>query len=186
MTALVIVVLAACLALPGWAFVRDPRGVRLVGGALTVAWAAAIVATLFDGRVDGETTQDVLVLFALLLAVAGGAVVTAAAFLVIDQGRTEVGGEPPRIQAAGQVLRGGAWIGALERFAVFGALAARWPEGVAIVLAVKGLGRYPELRTGASAGTAERFIIGTMVSVIWASGCVYVALAPYVLPLTAL
>jgi hypothetical protein len=36
------------------------------------------------------------------------------------------------------------------------------------VLAVKGVGRYHEL---GAAGAAERFIIGTFASVLWASAC---------------
>ncbi len=88
------------------------------------------------------------------------------------------------MERAGEVLRGGAWIGAFERAAVFAALAAGWPEGLAVVLALKGLGRYSELRgdarrggrgvlrrPGASGGVAERFIIGTFASVLWACAC---------------
>ena len=52
-----------------------------------------------------------------------------------------------------------------------GALVAGWPEGIAVVLAVKGLGRYPELRTAKNSAVSERFIIGTFVSVLWACGC---------------
>lgn len=187
MTAYVIVIAAAAVALVGWAFARTTT-VRLVtGGGLAVALALAVVATIFEDPVTGSR-HDVLVLFALVLAVCGGAVVTTAAFEAIDSGRPAEP-EGATVRAAAEVLRGGAWIGALERLAVFGALAARWPEGVAIVLAVKGLGRYPELRAQETArprgvphsGAAERFIIGTMVSVIWAVACVYVAYAPYVL-----
>ena len=70
------------------------------------------------------------------------------------------------------MLRGGAWIGALERLAVFAGLAAGWPEGLAVALALKGLGRYPELRDrDAARGAAERFIIGTFTSVLWAAAC---------------
>ena len=68
----------------------------------------------------------------------------------------------------GEVLRGGAWIGSLERVGIFASLAAGWPGGVAVVLAVKGVGRYQEL---GEAGAAERFIIGTFASVLWASAC---------------
>jgi hypothetical protein len=50
---------------------------------------------------------------------------------------------------------------------VAGTLLVGWPEGLAVVLAVKGLGRYPELRRP---GAAERFIIGTFTSVLWAAG----------------
>lgn len=66
-----------------------------------------------------------------------------------------------------KVLRGGAWIGFLERVAISATLLAGWPEGMAIVLAVKGLGRYSEL--GSSASAAERFILGTFASVLWAA-----------------
>jgi hypothetical protein len=66
------------------------------------------------------------------------------------------------------VLRGGAWIGVLERTAIAATLWAGWPEGLAVVLAVKGLGRYPELGKG---GAAERFILGTFASVLWACAC---------------
>jgi hypothetical protein len=64
------------------------------------------------------------------------------------------------------------WIGALERAAVASCLLAGFGEGVAIVLAVKGLGRYPELR---APGAAERFIIGTFMSLLWAGGAAGVA-----------
>ena len=52
---------------------------------------------------------------------------------------------------------------------------AGWPEGLAVVLGLKGIGRYPELRHGDSSGTAERFIIGTFTSVLWAVACAGVA-----------
>lgn len=71
-------------------------------------------------------------------------------------------------------LRGGAWIGALERLAIVATLVTRWPEGLAVILAVKGLGRYPELRRPAA---AERFIIGTLASALWAIACVGVVAA---------
>ena len=38
---------------------------------------------------------------------------------------------------------------------------------VALVVAVKGLGRYPELRE--NPGASERFVIGTLTSMIWAA-----------------
>ena len=78
------------------------------------------------------------------------------------------------------MLRGGAWIGVFERCAVFAALTSGWPEGLAVVLALKGLGRYSELKAGApgagdaslpTGAVAERFIIGTFASVLWASAC---------------
>jgi hypothetical protein len=68
-----------------------------------------------------------------------------------------------------EVLRGGAWIGVLERIAIAGTLLAGWPEGLAVVLAVKGLGRFAELRAPAA---AERFILGTLASTLWSVACV--------------
>jgi hypothetical protein len=86
-----------------------------------------------------------------------------------DPGRHEAASDPVGdIVRASAVLRGGAWIGALERTAITATLLAGWPEGLAVVLAVKGLGRYPELR---QPGAAERFIIGTFTSVLWAAAC---------------
>lgn len=63
-------------------------------------------------------------------------------------------------------LRGGTWIGILERLAITGSLVAGYPAGIAFVIAVKGLGRYPEIRE--HPGTSERFVIGTFASMLWA------------------
>lgn len=116
-----------------------------------------------------------------LFAVAGGGVLTKLVFRSVDRrdvdaARRETSARPTDAETAGvedaaSVLRGGAWIGVLERLAIFAGLAASWPEAIAIVLAVKGLGRYPELRSGEKSAVAERFIIGTFVSVLWACGC---------------
>lgn len=66
------------------------------------------------------------------------------------------------------LLRGGLWIGVLERLATTGAIIAGMPTLIAIVVAVKGLGRYPELKE--QAGASERFIIGTLASLTVAVG----------------
>ena len=71
---------------------------------------------------------------------------------------------------AATFLRGGEWIGYLERLAVFGALLAGFPEGVAVAMVVKSFARYPEIKAS-STGAAERFIIGTFVSVLFACAC---------------
>lgn len=109
-----------------------------------------------------------------VLAVAGGGLVTMLCFHIVD--RSSRAQRPVRsVEAAASTLRGGAWIGALERIAIFSGLLIGWPEAIAIVLAVKGLGRYPELKNGDNSAVAERFIIGTFVSVLWACGCAGVA-----------
>lgn len=137
--------------------------------AATILLAVAVVVRV-TSEVSGD--QDVLGLVAAVLAVAGGSVVTTAVFDVIDERSTD----DESLEAAGHILRGGTWVGALERLAVYGSLVAGIPSGVALTLAVKGLGRYPELRSGDRPATAERFIIGTLVSVLWAALCAYVAM----------
>jgi hypothetical protein len=78
--------------------------------------------------------------------------------------------DSPGIQAAASTLRGGHWIGLLERLAIYAAILSGFGEGIAVVLAVKGLARYPELRA-TTPGAAERFIIGTFVSVLFSAAC---------------
>jgi len=94
-------------------------------------------------------------------------------FAFVDRADRDAQPLKQTLDQAGQVLRGGAWIGALERLAVFAGLAAGFPEGVAVVLALKGVGRFPDLRSdGTTNGAAtERFIIGTFTSVLWAAAC---------------
>lgn len=114
------------------------------------------------------------------LAVAGGGPVTALVLRLAD-GQSS---SPTGVAEAASVLRGGTWIGAFERAGIFAALAAGWPEGIAVVLGLKGLGRYSELKSSGSpapadpdkpaaptGGVAERFIIGTFSSVLWAVAC---------------
>ena len=75
------------------------------------------------------------------------------------------------------LLRGGMWVGVLERLMVTAAFLLGEPAAVAAVIAVKGLGRYPELRDTAPEArseASERFIIGTLASLLWA-GAVGVA-----------
>jgi hypothetical protein len=73
---------------------------------------------------------------------------------------------PPEIPAG--VLRGGLVIGVLERLAVATAILTSEPVAIAYVVAIKGLGRYAELKETPAA--AERFIIGTLTSMLWAAG----------------
>lgn len=70
--------------------------------------------------------------------------------------------------ATREVLRGGTTIGFLERFATTGAIMAGFPEALGVLIAIKGVGRFTELDT---AEARERFIIGTLVSIIWACVC---------------
>ena len=82
----------------------------------------------------------------------------------------------PQVTKAASTLRGGRVIGWLERAAVLLTVIAGWPEGVALVVALKGLGRYGELR-GAPEGTAERFLIGSFTSLLFAGALAVAARA---------
>jgi hypothetical protein len=72
---------------------------------------------------------------------------------------------PPRRE----ILRGGTTIGYLERAALIGCVLAGQPGGVAVLVAIKGLGRFSELENELA---RERFLIGTLASLIWAGTCV--------------
>lgn len=138
--------------------------------------------------------MSLLVVVLTLALAAGGGVLLVPIVLRAAQGTSAV--SATRVQA---VLRGGLVIGLLERLATAGCVLLGQPEGIAVVVAVKGLGRYPELRGSAStsgpgtssaagvpgaanapaasgepsvaalgAAVSERFIIGTLTSLIWA------------------
>ncbi|WP_088313348.1 hypothetical protein [Kineosporia sp. R_H_3] len=127
--------------------------VVLLGAAGALAWVAPAVT--------GWVAEAAVALAVLAGASAGGPVATALLRLATNPGAAPGTPSP----ADPTLLHGGAWIGVLERLAVTSSVLLGWPEGVAVVLAVKGLGRYPELRAPAA---AERFIIGTFGSVLWA------------------
>ncbi|MDC4233219.1 hypothetical protein M3T53_05780 [Actinomyces sp. B33] len=91
---------------------------------------------------------------------------------VVDSAPDTVGAADGRARllrgptASSHVLRGGTWIGILERLAVYTAILSGQPMLISAVIAVKGLGRYPELRENPAA--AERFLIGTGASILTA------------------
>lgn len=78
-------------------------------------------------------------------------------------------------------LPGGRWIGVLERIGTFAAVLVGSAPALALVVAVKGLGRYPELRTAKNSAVSERFIIGTFASILWA--CAWAGVARLVIHL---
>lgn len=137
--------------------------------------AVALLAAVAAGDVSGPPVDAAAVLAVVVATLAGGTVATAVLRGAEQSGVTGVSyptetlepGEPP------QELRGGLWIGALERAAVAVCLLVGQPAGLALVIAVKGLGRYPELR---APGAAERFIIGTFASFLWAAAAAGTAL----------
>jgi hypothetical protein len=185
MTGLVAVVIAVLvvtavlsLALAG----RTPaQHVAAFVGAGTLAFLA-LLAVIGGGVSDPDSVLGRTFLVDLfVVSVLGGGAVTATVLWLVDRGSSRA----DTMDRAGEVLRGGAWIGVFERSAVFATLAAGWPEGLAVVLALKGLGRYSELRgtpsvadgVAVSGGVAERFIIGSFASLLWASACAGIYLA---------
>lgn len=167
---------ASLAALLAWSryLPRTPQVVLAVCAAAGLA--VAVLEVHFTGRTRGEL-QEWVTLAAVALAVLGGGPACTAVFSLVDRTAPPPppGAAPPAApDAVGDGMRGGAWIGALERLAVVTTLVAGWPEGVVVVVGVKALGRYPELRHGERPGAAEGFIIGTLVSLLWAVACAYV------------
>jgi hypothetical protein len=131
-----------------------------LGVAASLAWRA--------GPESGIAVEIALVLSVATAVCAGGPVTTSVLRLA---DRHPPDGHVPRDSkgpADPTVLHGGAWIGALERLAAAGSLLAGYPDGLIVLLGIKGLGRYPELHQPAA---PERFIIGTLTSVMWAVAC---------------
>ena len=125
------------------------------GGWLAAALVVAITAL-------GVLAGSPLVALVLRLATPGGPQLgTHGGILVRDT-------TSPPPQRDKEVLRGGATIGYLERFALIGSVLAGQAAAVAIIVAIKGLGRFSELE---SAQARERFIIGTLGSLVWAGAC---------------
>ncbi|WP_030163021.1 MULTISPECIES: hypothetical protein [Actinomycetes] len=150
-------------------------GPNLIAAVATpLALGGVAVLALVADRASGAAAVITHCL-TVLAAVTGGTLLVRGALLLGGIEPWQLDTRPPEPEAAGSgdapepaptPLRGGRVIGYLERIAVVAALGLRWPEAIAIVLAVKGLGRYPELR---EPGAAEQFIIGTLASVLWAA-----------------
>jgi hypothetical protein len=194
-TPVLLALLACCVvAVLAWVLPLGRRGSATAGGTvrlalvalLPVALAAAAVAAASADPAAASLTGFGVVL-GVAAAVLGGGPVTAAVLRLVpepDAAATAAAAAaaaaaaqaldpnappaPDPTATAAEVLRGGATIGVLERGAICVSVLLGWPEGIAVVLAVKGLGRYPELR---SPGTSERFIIGTFASVLWSLAC---------------
>lgn len=139
----------------------------LIGGAAAALLAAIIVAAL-PGPGSTPILAVLLSLTGAALAVIGGGPAATTSLRLATRGSVPNGlhggilvESEPR-----EVLRGGLAIGLLERLAVAGTIIAGFPAALAVIVAVKGVGRFTELD---AAEARERFIIGSFVSLIWAS-----------------
>jgi hypothetical protein len=168
-TAVVLCVAAAAvLAVVAWRHPRRPLTLVTAGLTALTLLVAAFPATPAPAPVAALVTVG-----ALVLAVAGGSPVTRHLLDRVDFDQAE--GEHGGLLAADgrELLRGGEVIGLLERLAVAGAIVAGFPEALAVVIAIKGVGRFTELETGA---VRERFIVGTLVSWVWAAAAAGIVL----------
>ncbi|MFV0252472.1 MAG: hypothetical protein ACK5H2_03960 [Beutenbergiaceae bacterium] len=157
-----------------------PRTLPLAVAAGLVVVALVVVAL---APVNIPTLMGLIVaLLGIAVGVVGGNPVTRRILGVASGGRvqeTSDGGivlssaedAGEGIEKTRTLMRGGTVIGYLERIAVVLAIIAGYPEAIAIVVAVKGIGRFAELAT---AEARERFIVGTLASLVWA--CVVGAL----------
>lgn len=132
--------------------------ILLVASAATIAWLAP--ASLEPGKAE----RLLITVGAASAATLGGGPLTSRLFSIIDDAGAP--GTNHQLENAAKVLRGGAWIGVFERLSVFAAALLNVLEAIAVVLALKGVGRYQELQGGVN-GAAERFIIGTFSSLLW-------------------
>lgn len=153
--------------------VHRPRTMPLlIAGALVVAGLLVVVAA----GVKVPTIMGlILTLLGGTVAVLGGDPVTrrvldAAAgsrvretddggIVLLPEGH-DAAAEPSRT-----LMRGGAVIGYLERLAAVLSIVVGYPEAIAVLVALKGIGRFSEL---AESESRERFIIGSLASLIWA------------------
>lgn len=149
----IVVVGIAALAL---VFGFDPNPPWVLGPVVGLGWALI-------GIVGGGPIATLV----LAAATRGGAPSGDHGGIIVPVDR-ESGASTKAKPAVREVLRGGMTIGYLERIVVIAAaLIGRW-ELVAALIAIKGLGRFRDLEAGAA---TERFIIGTLVSLLWAGAC---------------
>lgn len=155
---------------------RSPRTVPLAIAAGLVG-SALVVVTVSPVNTP-QFTAIPLAALGVAVAVVGGDPLTRRVLEIATHGRvreTADGGiVVPQLAPDGQpmspttdvvLMRGGTTIGYLERVAASLAIVAGFPEALAVIVAIKGIGRFSEL---AAAEARERFIIGTLVSLLWA------------------
>jgi len=147
----------------------QPRLV-IVGVGIVVVGGLAVASGASDALPSSSTLLAQLGMAAL--GIAGGGPVATLVLAAASRGSAAPAGTHGGIlvgEGVGrEVLRGGTTIGFLERTIIVAAvLIGRW-ELLAALIAIKGLGRFRDLDAGAA---TERFIIGTLVSLLWAGAC---------------
>jgi hypothetical protein len=157
---------------------RIPRRAFVITSAAALAVAVLLVAvphpqtTALVSALIGVAALAVsvagggpVVLFVLAMASRGSVADGAHGGILIEDKREQQPASPHQVH---EVLRGGTTIGVFERFATTASIMAGFPEAIAVLVAIKGVGRFTELD---AAEARERFIIGTLVSLVWAAAC---------------
>lgn len=159
----------------------DTLWVGVVWVGVVLAALAAGVASLTADPVHVQL-QGVAAVLVVILSACGGPVTTTLLHLV--SGRRSMIAPPPPVhedlaepeEVEPTMLPGGAWIGFFERVTTTTCLLLGWPEAIAITLAIKGVGRYPEIaKSSHGPVVAERFLLGTFTSILWAAACAGIA-----------
>lgn len=186
----VAVVVAACVALAGPAGLLPAAvaAVVLVGWAWTQAWwrpagalltavlAALVLWDVVSGRIGEGTGLSVMVagaVIVLFLMESGNRVTRSVLSLAGRQDRPpaadtpsgESGAVSAEVSAEELELKGGRFIGPMERILVLG-LALAGAEGIiGALLAAKGIVRFPEISADRQrGGRAEEFLVGSLTS----------------------
>ena len=149
----------------------------LVAPAVVLVAASIVVALALPFDAEGPWPSAATAIGFGALGVLGGSPVVGLV-LRFAQGGVELGDHGGIVvddEATGskkatrkEILRGGATIGFLERLALIGTVLAGQAAAIAVIVAVKGLGRFSELDDSRA---RERFIIGTLTSLTWAGAC---------------
>ena len=177
-TAIVLVLAALAISIVARR-IRQPLLATVV--VLPVAIAVLAIAFGIELPVPARALHVLLALGFAGLGVVAGSPLTSLVLGLASRGQAEDGRfggilvKEEGDRTTREVLRGGAWIGYLERFAIVAAIVVGHPEAIAGLIAIKGLGRFSELD---SAEARERFIIGTLTSMIWAAMCAAVIVLP--------
>ncbi|MBX3093581.1 MAG: hypothetical protein KF680_03420 [Cryobacterium sp.] len=172
---LVVLMLGGGLALT---LIASKNGRHWVIAPVALLVIAAILFAALGGLATAPHVSFVIVSIALLVAIGviGGSPVVLVVLELAGSDKNSLGEHGGILvtdagakKATREILRGGATIGYLERLIIMGAALVGQFAAVAIVVAVKGLGRFSELENAAA---RERFIIGTLASIAWAGACV--------------
>ncbi|WP_132994324.1 hypothetical protein [Gordonia zhaorongruii] len=160
-------VVRRCLAADARTSDRTVLAVDSVSAGLALAFLIPAAITAYTGGpLDGAALIAGLACTVLAAAATGSSVVR----MVLAAGSIPTRADnhdDPGADADVPPLRGGRIIGLLERVGVTVCLLIGWPAGLPVILGVKSLARFSELR---APHASEQFILGTFASVLWACG----------------